>query len=191
MLRRAAVLVVLACCAPCVQHLPAAPVPTHLMPKEPPCFYPTAVGTTWVYDCGGGRTETWALAKVEEKHGAKLLTTEFVLADGTRSHHMTLSVGDKGVYLVAERGATYEKPWCICKLPHKEGDAWQTEGHGADMASGPLERLKTPAGEFTAVRVDWGVNGATAKYWYAQGVGLVRMSGGATLDLKSFTPGKP
>ena len=32
---------------------PAAPVPTHLMPKEPPPFFPTKVGAKWVWQSGG------------------------------------------------------------------------------------------------------------------------------------------
>ena len=30
--------------------LAGAPVPTHLMPKDPPLAFPTCVGTKWVYD---------------------------------------------------------------------------------------------------------------------------------------------
>jgi hypothetical protein len=158
------------------------------MPKEPPCFYPTAVGTTWVYDCRVGE-ETITISKVEDKDGGKLITTEYV-RNGMRSHHMTQHVTPKGVFLVAEHGSTYAKPWCICKLPHKEGETWQTEGHGADMQAGPVEKVKMPIGELTAGRVEWGAgNNRIATYWYAQGIGLVGMSGGNTKKLKSFTLG--
>ena len=36
----------------------AAPVPTHLYPKAPPAYYPTAVGTKLVYD-RDGVDEAW------------------------------------------------------------------------------------------------------------------------------------
>jgi hypothetical protein len=161
------------------------------MPKEAPFAYPTTVGTTWVYDMGGGREETLTISRVEDKDGAKLVTTERVGADGKRSHHMTLSVSAKGVYLVSEGGRAYQTPWCIFKLPHREGDTWQTEGHGGDMKAGPVEKVKIPAGEVTAARVEWTLgDGRVANYWYAHGIGLVKMGGAANKGLKSFTLGK-
>ncbi|AMV29517.1 hypothetical protein VT84_34300 [Gemmata sp. SH-PL17] len=169
-------------------HAAAAPVPKHLMPKEPRFAHPTRVGTTWVYDVGNKQESTRQISQVEEKNGAALVTTEYVHAGGKRSHHMTLSVSDKGIYLVAEHGSTYPVPWCIFKLPHKEGQTWTTEGHGGDMKSGPVEKVKTPAGEILAARVDWECNpGQVVSYWYADGFGLVRMSGPASVSLKSFT----
>jgi hypothetical protein len=100
-------------------------------------------------------------------------------------------VGTKGIFLVAEQGRDYPAPWCVCKLPHKEGDTWETAGHGGDMRAGPAERVKTPAGEFLAYKVEWEyAQGQTATYWYAPGYGLVKMSGGNNLALKTFTRGK-
>ena len=189
MTRRLVVVVVaLACVAVGVENLAAAPVPKHLMPKDPPFNYPATVGTTWVYDCGG-REETLTISKVEAKDGAKLITTEYVGAGGNR-HHMTLSVGAAGVFLVAEGGSTYPTPWCIFKLPHKEGDTWKTAGHGSDMKAGAMEKVKVPVGEITAARVDWDLGGRNVVYWYADGIGLVKMEGGANKGLKSFTRGK-
>jgi hypothetical protein len=52
---------------------PAAPVPTHLMPKSTPFYYPTAVGTKWVYD-RKGQDEMLAITGVEEKQGTKIVT---------------------------------------------------------------------------------------------------------------------
>jgi hypothetical protein len=188
--RRAAVVVVaVGCVAVGVEHLAAAPVPKHLMPKDPPFNYPATVGSTWVYEFPNGREETIQIAKVEEKDGAKLITTEYVGAGGNR-HHMTQSFSSAGVFLVAEGGRTYPTPWCIFKLPHKEGDTWKTAGHGGDMTAGPMEKVKVGAGEITAARVDWDLGGTPVKYWYADGIGLVKMEGGANKGLKSFTRGK-
>jgi hypothetical protein len=142
-----------------------------------------------VYDCGG-HDETVTIAKVEDKDGAKLITTEYVRATG-RSHHMTWSVGATGVFLVAEHGTTYPAPWCIFKLPHKEGDSWKTAGHGGDMRAGPLEKVKVDVGEITAARVEWDLGGGrTVAFWYADGIGLVKTDGGIFKGLKSFTRGK-
>jgi hypothetical protein len=103
---------------------------------------------------------------------------------------MTQSVGPKGIFLVAECGRDYARPWCLFKLPHKEGDKWET-GHGAPMIAGPVEKVKVPAGEIVAARVEWGAGqNHVATYWYARGIGLVWMQGNPTWKLKSFTPGK-
>lgn len=192
MTRRVAVVAgVLACVAVGVERLPAAPVPKHLMPRDPPFNYPATVGTAWVYTFANGVEETITVAKVEEKDGAKLVTTEYVRPNGN-AHHMTLSVGPAGVFLVAEGGRTYPTPWCIFRLPHREGDTWKTEGHGGDMRAGPMEKVKVPAGEIAAARADWDLGGGrTVSYWYADGMGLVKMGGGgADKELKSFTRGE-
>lgn len=174
----------------CVNTSGAAPVPKHLMPKESGFAYPTAVGATWVYDIGNNQEETLTIGKVEDGKGEKLVTSEYVRA-GVRSHHMTWSVRDTGVFLVSENGNTYAKPWCIFKLPHKEGDTWKTEGHGGDMRAGPVEKVKTLAGEIEACRVDWLIDpNRVVKFWYAPRIGLVATDGGIFHSLKSFTAGK-
>ena len=169
---------------------PAAPVPKHLMPKEQPFAFPTTVGTTWVYVDGNNTESTIRISAVEEKDGAKHVITEYVYADGTRPHHMTRAVSDQGVFLVAEHGGKYSEPWCVFKLPHKQGQRWET-GHGL-RTSGPVETVKVPAGEFVAARVDWQMDETrVARYWYAHGVGVVFTDGGGSIwKLKQFTPGK-
>lgn len=81
---------------------PAAPVPFHLMPKDPPLAFPTKVGTTWVYE-GNGGTQTITISEVtEEKDGAKLVTTERVLEDGKRAPHMVRRISGAGVFILSE-----------------------------------------------------------------------------------------
>jgi hypothetical protein len=192
MLRRGAIVVAaLAVLAVGVEQLPAAPVPTHLMPKDKPFSFP-GVGATWVYTSGNGREETITISSVEDKDGAKLITTEYVRPGGN-CHYMTWSVRASGVFLVAEDGRTYPTPWCVFKLPHKEGDTWKTEGHGGDRKAGPMEKVKVAAGEILAARVEWDLGGGRiASYWYADGIGLVKMDsvGGPGKELKSFTRGQ-
>src|SRR5579872_908435 len=66
----------------------AAPVPAHLMPKEPPLAFPTRPGTTWVYE-GIDDERTVVISAVKElKDGSKLVTTENVGADGKRTPDM-------------------------------------------------------------------------------------------------------
>jgi hypothetical protein len=134
----------------------------------------------------------------EEKDGAKLVTTELVQADGKRTPYMVQRISSAGVFLVAEGGNNYAEPWCILKLPHREGQSWETRYRYVNQASdsvyqmtaGPFENVRVDAGEFTAARVDWsfGTPGSPLPYWYAHGVGLVRLSEG--MKLTSFTLGK-
>jgi hypothetical protein len=60
---------------------------------------------------------------------------------------------------------------------------------------GKAEKIKVPAGEFTAFPVGRVYNpprGADVVYWYADGVGLVKQTrnGKPEQELKSFTAGK-
>jgi hypothetical protein len=178
-------------------HAPAAPVPKHLM-KEPEFAHPATVGATWVYDLGSGREDTITVSKVEVKDAETLVTTEHVLKGDQRTPHMTVSVSAKGIFLVAETGSLYDAPWCMLQLPHREGQSWETKPArggavvvNGTMKSGPIEKVKLPTGEVTAMRVDWDLGrGQSAKFWYAHGLGLVKMEGSPNRTLKSFTPGK-
>src|SRR5262245_54660422 len=62
---------------------PAAPVPSHLKPKNPPLFFPTKVGAKWVYRTGD-LEETFVVTVVAEAGGTKVVTVVEVAADGQR-----------------------------------------------------------------------------------------------------------
>jgi hypothetical protein len=191
-------LTALACLVVAVSLVPAAPVPKHLIPKDPPLAIPTRVWTTWVYT-GNRDTQTIVISEVkEEKDGAKLVTTEKLDEDGKMTPFVVERISAEGIFIVSEMGQKYDEPWCILKLPHRPGQTWETRLRGRDfdadgtMTAGPLEKVKVPLGEFSAARVDWEfkLNGARRKvtFWYAHGVGLVRQN--ENWELKSFTPGK-
>ncbi len=178
----------------------AAPVPKHLMPKDPPFAVPTRVGTKWLYD-RQGTDVTLIITKVEDKDGAKLVTTEWVGEGGKHTPHMVVSVSEKGLFLLAECGEPYDTPWCIFKLPHREGEVWDCASSRGNRIrttgkriAGPIETVKTGTGSIEAARVDWefvtrpNQRAFKATYWYANGIGLVRLDN--DLVLKSFTPGK-
>jgi hypothetical protein len=97
-----------------------------------------------------------------------------------------------------------EPPACLLKLPHKAGGSWPydcpaqagglVEVKATRTAHGP-EEVVVPAGKYRAIRVEHrgSTNGkpSTATFWYAPGVGLVKMVTGDTVqELKSFKPGK-
>lgn len=176
--------------------VPAAPVPTHLMPPGPPLAFPTAVGTTWVYalDAGGEQTLVVTAAE-EEKDGSRRITLEAV-EGGKRVPHQVRRVSADGVFVLVEFGREFERPVCLVRFPHRAGRAWETyhRGKGEDggptgrREAGPLGRVKVPAGEFAAAPVAWELGGRSGTNWYAHGVGLVK--GGDGMQLKAFTPGK-
>ena len=191
----------------------SAPVPKHLMPKDPLLDHPTAVGTKWVYE-SGRIEETLVLTKAERKDGAVLVTIECVTAPGMTRPYQKVLVNDKGWFVTEEGGEAYDTPWCVLKLPHQAGQKWGTDltrgdgrlaFKGASRAGAP-GRVKVPAGEFTATPVEskytvTRVSDAApvadlsmgTTHWYASGVGLVRVDepvGRTQKVLKSFTPGK-
>jgi hypothetical protein len=187
----------------CLAAIPvvlAAPVPTHLMPQDtpPPLDFPTARGTTWVYEGDYGKRTVVVTEVQEEKDGAKLVTTEKIGADGKRTPYLVTRISAEGVFVVAEGRRKYDEPWCILKLPHRPGRTWQTEvsGNGpagiATMKTGPIEKVTVAAGTFLAARVEWELKykggGRKATCWYAHGVGLIQMD--ENMKLTTFTLGK-
>ena len=189
----------------------SAPVPRHLLPKEPPFPHPTAVGTKWVYEAGRAE-ETLVLTKAEWKDGAALVTIETEKGAPVRSQKVLVSA--VGWFVVEGGGEAYNAPMPILKLPHRVGQKWDlhlTRGNnrlafkGWSRATAP-GLVKVPAGEFAAVavksnytvkRVSDGelVNDFSlgTTHWYVSGVGLVRVDepvGRTQKVLKSFTLGK-
>jgi hypothetical protein len=174
----------------------AAPVPKHLM-KAPP-YFPTQVGTEWVYTRLGS-DETHVVTGVEVKENETLVIVERVMTDGEKKPNKVVSVRPDGLFWVAEGGEAYDPPWCILKHPPEVGHAWETKT--ARATSSPFtikrkvvaeERLKVPAGEFQTIRVESESPFAisTTTYWYAPRVGIVQIDDPPHLILKSFTPGK-
>jgi hypothetical protein len=166
------------------------------MPKDPPLAFPTEVGTTWVYEGTRGKLTIVISETKEEKDGSKLVTTEYVLDKNKRKPHMVWRVSARGVFLVAESGEKYEEPWCLIIFPHREGQTWENPvkrpgiNFITSMRAGPFEKVRVPAGEFDAARVEWSFRKGQYNYtsWYAHGIGLVRMD--EDMKLQSFIPGK-
>jgi hypothetical protein len=185
---------------------PAAPVPKGA--DRPVLYFPTKVGTTWVYDNSySGETEE-VLTAVREKDGATIVSVDRVGAHGELFPERRLAVSGRGLYLVQDGKRESEAPCPWIQLPHKPGDTWK---HGdASYWACAVERVRVPAGVYLAVRVDCTgtipLNDGTAlKYtssdWYAAEVGLVKRVAESfqpglprlpplVIVLKSFTPGK-
>jgi len=178
---------------------PAAPVPTHLMSKDPPFAFPTKIGTTWIYEVGK-EEKTLVISRSEDEPRGKLVTTEWVDSDGNRTPQQVSLVTTKGMFMIAEEGENYDQPWCLLKFPHIKGQSWNHKLNRRNVAitetttAGPIEQVKVPAGEFTALRIDsefflnGGKQGHKATHWYAHGIGMVQHS--EDMKLKSFKVGK-
>lgn len=186
----------------------AAPIPRT---AESTPFFPTRVGTKWVYETpDGNRTEV--ITKVEQKKEMKLVTIESVDETGKTNSSRQLSVTNQGVFLVeGTLPAKFEifrpkKLWLFLPLAPKSQDKWQAETiveggcvFGMTTQVVGTERLKTPAGTFNATRVDQafttspfgdGPKQFQNSYWYASGVGLIQVGDPPIWTLKAFIPGK-
>lgn len=173
-----------------------------------PDYYPTAVGTKWVYDLSG-RDLTWEVTAAETKAGETLVTITQTIAGGEPEPIVKASVSAKGVYQL-EIGPFKVDPVCELRFPVRAGDSWAVDipsqggglkGSTGTVTVGDVEEAEVPAGKFRAVRVDVAVtavdgkplsNPRRATRWYAPGAGLVKLTAGTdvTRALKSFTPGK-
>lgn len=177
--------------------LPAAPV-APVSESSAKLYFPTTVGTKWVYD-RNGKEETETITAVEKKAGAYIVTVEGIdYLKGTI----------KNEFVVSRDSLTQTKhiswvghpPALLLKLSGKDGETWQTELGGWSNGKNTVKRcgsdtIEVPAGKYATTRVETTFFHPTglirAQYWYAPGVGLVKETyGDSVRKLKSFTPGK-
>lgn len=183
----------------------AAPVPKHLFPKEP-IYFPTEVGSEWVYDEGGFKYE-YFVKSVEEKDGAKLVAVHLLHRDRKGSQHAyTVEVTKSGVREVSNANRKIEPPTPLVKSAAKKDDTWETMfklngEYRADYSfrCDGIEEVKVPAGTFHALRIEQrcedpltGKSYQTITTWFAPGIGPVKMqyAPNAIRELVSFSPGK-
>lgn len=182
---------------------PAAPIPPP--PKTPPLYFPTKVGTKWVYQAEGEKKESVEVVmEVAEKDGAKLVRIGYESKAKMIFDH-TISVSEKGLCIIDSQISPLDEPFWLLKLPHKANNKWDVVVaptvfdplKGTALADGP-EKVDVPAGKFEAIRVktvlqyDNGQLQITT--WYAQQVGKVKEVKDGVIKsvevLKSFSPGK-
>ena len=169
-------------------------------------YFPTAVGTRWVYQTkDAGYEEAITEAKPD---GAATVVTVVRTRDGKEVSKSRLRVSPDGLDMLASGGVTYEKPFPYLRARARPGDEWEYEFDRGGLTFrqhlklvGP-ETVETPAGKFLALRAD-GVQrvlkagkavadmSTESKSWYAPGVGLVRrVMGGRETTLNKFEPGR-
>lgn len=174
---------------------PAAPVPKHLMKNGPTYYFPTTVGSKWVYE-NSGEDWVYVVTKVEERKGTKVVTVEREVGE-QRAPEEIMEVSATGFFRTHQSGEALGAPLEILKVPFKVGDSWTFRFEGTDGTKtiGAIETIKVPAGTFEAVRVDTdhtrGNQRHQSRWWYAPGTGLLKMNDGGNDQwvLKSFAPG--
>ena len=174
-----------------VSSLPAAPVPKHLMKKGDILYFPTTVGTKWVYRDTGDVEVTYEVAEVEDKGDGKLVT----VTGGNGP--CTWRVSPTGLFIVKMNNQDCDPPTPMLRLPLADNKKWEfQQKNGAGLkglfAASGSEEVEVKAGKFMAIRVEteW-VGNNTPTVWYAPGVGAVKSERGLHQELLSFTPAQP
>lgn len=181
------------------QFAPAAPVPKAI--KAVPDFYPSVVGTKWVYANEDGTYEhTREVTASATKDGV----TEFTVTwkEGESTQVWGLKKDSAGVFRTKQDDLEFTPAHQLLKPNMEAGDTWESEytfGGGAKYkytrTVGKSEVVKTPAGEFTAVPIvsrNGRAKGDETTLWYADGVGLVALqhAGSPKVVLREWTRGK-
>lgn len=145
-------------------------------------FYPTAIGTEWVYDAGGVELVE-RIAAHEEVNGELCVRVETVV-NGNAVAHEHLAVRRDGVYRVAIAGTPVEPPLCFLKYTAQFGDHWdvKSEVNGTEIAGRftlGRKQLTVPAGEFNTVSArgsDFKSGETTLNftYYFVGGIGKVK-----------------
>lgn len=178
---------------------PAAPVPKHLMRPGPELYYPTRVGTKWVYVDADFVEWHVVITKVELKDGEFHVTEAHTRKSSSVNRTLTMAVSHRGVFHTGCSDFAHDPPICWLQLPTKPDERWYD---GDWVTQAEPEEVETPAGKFRAIPVtrqtddprmpNLGIPRRSSTRWFAPGVGPVRLSIGERdhFILKSFTPGK-
>ncbi len=192
-------LLLLAVAAP----LAAAPVPKDFRAKEP--FFPTVVGTKWEYAIEGTDTLDHireVTSREREKDNSCTFEETWTAAAGVYGKYHTCRANTAGLAeLRSGRGQWFELPHLKFKADAPPGDTWDAGVGSTKPGEKPWftgtreagEAVTTPAGKFRAIKVVLrNGRGEVDAYWYAPGVGLVKLrtDNGKTIVLSKFTPGK-
>ena len=171
-------------------------------PKAPVLFCATAVATQWKYS---GEAQTIATVTAAERKGGDTVITVKTKLQSVEIHEEKLRVSSKGLFRVIPNGGGEE---CRLKLPPTPGEKWEVEytdgpfNYKAKYVCRGVNRIRVPAGEFRAIRVDWEysygpLNAGVVTNWYVAEIGLVRQTRKnadgteeVIRELKSFSPGR-
>lgn len=180
----------------------AAPVPKA---KPAESYFPTAVGTKWVYQRESGELITEEVTELDEKKGEVRVVFRVSQNGSSWKEDYTVSGTEVVMRTILDQ---YKLDIRLLQLPLTAKDKWEFEipvqkGLKADAGTtvvGKAEMIEVPAGKFEAVPVvseTTAVDGKqiakteTCTRWYAPGIGLVKIEyNGGHRVLKEFTPAK-
>jgi hypothetical protein len=180
-----------------------APVPKGAQVAKP--FFPTTVGTKWVYIDNGKDEHSRFIGEAEKKGDEMTLVMKTTLPRGEIVVAEELIVSPRGVFYKSFTEAQVcDPPLCTLKYPITPGEKWNYKGvcfeHKLEVALKvyDLEEVEVPAGKFKAYRVEWKELGKDRgkTCWYAPGIGSVKEIHSyppfsrVERVLKSFKPGK-
>lgn len=195
----------------------AAPVPTHLMPKGAPLYFPTRVGAKWVWVYKGSEgvfgaaesTWTFSVTAVESTDAGCLVTVMRHESDDKKVPYQKVLVTRAGLEDIMTGDSKLTSPQRLLHVPSAAGTKsdvdysckeFTRKGHRTLIGT---EEVRVPAGKFTAKRVRStyamefaGEPALRSQYsvdtWYAPGVGVVQMQHSndeaRPYMLQSFTP---
>jgi hypothetical protein len=180
----------------------AAPVPKEVL-KKFPNYYPLELGNEWLYQIGGENQVLVVVTAADKKDGVQTGTLE-TKANGMTIASEKMRIDATGVYRTHINKQEIDPPILLLKFGIRDETEWATKCKIGDATVDfvfkleGLEEIKTPAGDYKAVKVTGtgdiaGTNSSTT-YLFADGVGIVKLSYVAgdrqnTLELKKFTPG--
>jgi hypothetical protein len=169
-----------------------------------PQYFPTQVGTTWVYQ-DGDKERKIVVVKVERK-GESYIITSAMEKEGKLIPCAEEKLSAEGLFVLTVRSGddmhTFDPPQCIFKLPVEPGTQWTEERVAGIVPThkiGSPERVSVPAGTFMAVPIVTETKSAPGIHyisristgWYVPGIGCIKAeSSDGTTVLKSFTLGK-
>jgi hypothetical protein len=183
-----------------VAAIPAAP---RLKERTDLSYFPTEVGTQWVYEAGNIEV-TRFVRQAEKVDGATLITIGQVNTRKPPHIIQRLRVSNQGIFEVENYLGEVDPPRCLLRLPHRTGSRWGYNRRkdttalwfDDEEATAHEEEVVVPAGRFRAIRVEsqhrkGGKPEETHAIWYAPGVGPVKCTAGSSppMLLKCFGVG--
>lgn len=176
----------------------AAPVPKAV--KKVPDYYPSEVGTRWVYAQEDGTNEhTREVTASSTKDGVTDFTVTWKEDGSTQLWEMKKDA--TGVHRIKQDGLEFNPPHQLVQPKMDAGVEWTSEytfggrsKYKYTRTVGKMEKLKTPAGEFDALPIvsrNLTLDGDETTLWYADGVGLVALQhqNGPKVVLREYTIG--
>lgn len=162
--------------------------------KKPLNYYPLKTGHTWHYrvDINGKMAMAAStVAAIEKIDGRDLARLEGTM-DGKIIATEHLATTPRGIFRHQYNGIPTDPPFLLLRYPLKPGDKWEGtarlgKGRIEYTAVTKEEMVETPAGKYSAVRVDFDLteagNRVATSYWFAPEVGMVKQ----TIDAAGVT----